>query len=266
MTDLDHLPSMVAFGERLDALAERDAKRRRRIALPSIARPAVRTAVAFGAAAVLLGGAYAAPPTRAAVDSLYDNTLGHWVSGDDSASPGRPAAAGEELPDWLASEQSLHGGGTARVLAEAGGDKLVVLRQGDRVTLGVAAFSETGTVRDLRQQLGDRPIKFLAPGRFTDDRHDRRPIFGLASTAITRVQLDYADGTPPVSEDGVRGAFGLTIQTEHRPQSLSGFDASGRLVARQTFVPDVHGASSPADVVGDFRYCPTVAGCPAWPK
>lgn len=267
MTDLDALPSLRAFGERLDELAERDAARGRRLALPSLPRPVVRVAVAAGVVVVLAGGAYAAPPTRAAVDSLYDSTLGQWISGDDVASPGRLAVEGEDLPDWLASEQSMHGAGDTRVLAQAGGDKLVALRQGDRITLGVAAFSETGSVEDLRRQLGSGQVKFLAPGRFVDDgRHDRRPIFGLAATSVTRVQLDYADGTAPAVEEGVRSAFGLTIQTEHRPLSLSGFDATGRLVARQTFIRDAHDATSPDDVIGDFRYCPSISGCPAWPE
>jgi hypothetical protein len=216
---------------------------------------------------VLIGGAYAVPATRAAVDSLYDSTLAHWLSGDEAAAPGRAAVAGEELPDWLASEQALHGKGDARVLAEAGGDQLVALRQGQKISLGVADFSETSSVDDLRQKLAGQQIRLLAPGRFVPNgRHDLRPIFGLVSASVTRIQLNYADGRSPATQDHLEGAFGLTIHTNRRPLSLTGYDETGRLVARKTFVRDPRRATSAGDMVGDFRYCPTVAGCPPWPN
>jgi hypothetical protein len=275
MNDLERLPSLQGFGEQLDELADRDAGRARRRAVPDLGRPAipgrlvpvVRCAAALGAVMVLIGGAYAVPVTRAAVDSLYDSTLAHWLSGDEAAAPGRPAAAGEDLPDWLASEQALHGNGDTRVLAEADGDQLVALRQGQSISLGVAGFSQTSSVDDLRRELAGQQIRLLAPGRFVPNgHHDLRPIFGLVSASVTRIQLDYADGTTPATQDHLEGAFGLTIQTNRRPLSLTGYDEKGRLVARKTFLPDPRHATSASDLVGDFRYCPTVAGCPPWPN
>jgi hypothetical protein len=273
MNHLDEFPSLQRFGEQLDELADRDAGRARRFAVQRLARsgvpsrlaPAVRFAAVLGAMTALIAGTYAVPATRAAVSDLYDSTLAHWFSGEDSTAPGRPAVAGEDLPDWLASEQALHGTGDARVLAEADGDELVVLRQGDRVTLGVAAFNETTSVKDLRKQLSGQRIRLLAPGRFVaDGRHDLRPIFGLVSASVTRIQLDYVDGTTPASQDHLDGAFGFTIQANRRPSSLTGYDETGRVVARKTFIADPRDATSVDDLVGDFRYCTGVAGCPRW--
>jgi hypothetical protein len=275
MSELERFGSLRAFGEQLDGLADRDAGRARRLALAGLARPAipgrlvpaVRLAAALGAVTALIGGAYAVPPTRAGVDSLYDSTLAHWLSGDEAAAPGRPAVAGEDLPDWLASEQALHGEGDTRVLAEANGDQLVALRQGQNISLGVAGFSQTSTVDDLRQQLVGQQIRLLAPGRFVPDgRHDLRSIFGLVSAPVTRIQLNYADGTSPATQDHLKGAFGFTIQTNRRPLSLTGYDETGRLIARKTFVPDARHLTAATDLIGDFRYCPAVAGCPPWPK
>jgi hypothetical protein len=273
MNHLDELPSLQRFGEQLDELAARDAGPARRFAVQRLARrgargrlaPAVRFAAVLGAMTALIAGAYAVPATRAAVGDLYDSTLAHWFSGEGSTAPGRPAVAGEELPDWLASEQALHGAGDARVLAEADGDELVALRQGERVTLGVAGFSQTTSVDDLRKELSGQRIRLLAPGRFVPNgRHDLRPIFGLVSASVTRIQLDYVDGTTPAAQDHLDGAFGFTIQANRRPSSLTGYDETGRLVARKTFVADPRDATSVNDLAGDFRYCTGVAGCPPW--
>jgi hypothetical protein len=271
MNDLERFPSLHVFGERLAELADRDASRTRRLASAELAIlgrfvPAARLAAILGAIIALVSGAYAVPPTRAAVSSLYDSTLAHWLS-DDVATPGRPAAEQEDLPDWLASEQLLHGKGNLRVLAEANGDQLVVLRQGQNISLGVADFSQTSPVDDLRQELSGQQIRLLAPGRFVPNgRHDLRPIFGLVSGSVTRIQLNYADRTSPAIQDHLKGAFGLTIETNRRPLSLTAYDAAGRLIARKTFVPHSRHATSAADLVGDFRYCATAAGCPAWSR
>jgi hypothetical protein len=214
MNHLDEFPSLQRFGEQLDELAARDAGRARRFAVQRLARrgvpgrlaPAVRFAAVLGAMTALIAGAYAVPATRAAVGDLYDSTLAHWFSGEGSTAPGRPAVAGEDLPDWLASEQALHGAGDARC----------------------------------------------------------GPIFGLVSASVTRIQLDYVDGTTPASQDHLDGAFGLTIQANRRPSSLTGYDETGRLVARKTFIADPRHASSVNDLAGDFGYCTGVAGCPPW--
>jgi hypothetical protein len=274
MNDLETFPSLQRFGEQLDELADGDATRARRFTIPRLARPGipgrlapvVRFAAALGVMTALIAGTYAVPTTRAAVGDLYDSTLAHWFSGEEPTPPGRPAVAGEDLPDWLASEQALHGEGDARVLAEADGDELVALRQGERISLGVAGFSQTTSVDELRKELSGQRIRLLAPGKFVPNgRHDLRPIFGLVSASLTRIQLNYADGTIPASQDHLNGAFGFTIQTNRRASSLTGYDAAGRLIARKPFIADPRDATAVNDQVGDFRYCPDVAGCLPWP-
>ena len=274
MNDLEQFPSLQAFGVQLDELANRDAACARRSAVPrfvrgSLARrlvPTARLAAVLSAVTVLIAGAYAVPTTRAAVGDLYDSTLAHWFFGDDSPAPGRPATRDEDLPSWLASEQTLHGDGDARVLAQANGEKFVALRQGDKITLGVADFSQTTSVEDLRREFSGQKIRLIAPGRFVNNgRHDLRPIFGLVSTSVKRIQLNYADGTTPAFQSHLDGAFGFTIQTNRRPTSLTGYDSTGRLIIRKTFIPDSRDATSSTDLVGDFRYCPGAAPCPPWP-
>lgn len=262
MNDLEQFPSLRCFGEQLDELAARDAARVHRFSAARLARPAASrrlTRVARSIAAVFAVGvlAYAVPPTRAAVESLYDSTVAHWLSGEDSTAPGRATRTGEDLPDWLVSQQAMHGPGEERVLAEVGDDKLVMLRQGDLVSFGVAGSSQTGSVTDLRQELSGQQIRLLAAGRFVPNgRHYLRPIFGLVSNAITRIQFNYADGTPPAGQDHLNGAFGFTIQTNRRPSSLTGYDDAGRLIARKDFVFDR------SDIA--FRYCPGIPGCEPW--
>jgi len=273
MSDLEHFPSLKAFGERLDELANRDARRARQSGLPRVAWgtglrrlvPASRYVAALGAVLALIAGIYTVPPTRAAVEDLYESTLAHWFSREGTEAPGRPAGLDEDLPNWLALEQGLHGEGDARVLAEANGEKLVALRQGEKITLGVADFSQTSSVNDLRDELAGEKIRLLAPGRFAaNGRHDLRAIFGLVSASVRRIQLNYADGSSPDFEDHLNGAFGFTIQANRRASSLTGYDETGALIARKIFM-DERDARSPNDVVGDFRYCPAT-GCLPWIK
>jgi hypothetical protein len=250
MTELQQFPTLEAFGQELERLADRDARRRERFSrfgrAGAFAAPA-RLALAATVVAVLLGGAYAVPPTRAAVDDVVDAMSG-WVSGDEGAAPGRPVASGEAVPSWVAAED-----GEKRVLAETSGQKLVAIRQGDEITFALAGYGATATIDAWRRQLAGTRLSLVGAGRFVDDgRHDRRPVFGLVAGSIRRVQLNYADGRSPTVQDGVHDAFALTIATDRRPDSLVGYDADGRPVTR-------------VDVSRrEFRYCPDARGCPAW--
>jgi hypothetical protein len=58
MNDLDRIPSLQAFGEQLDELAERDARRARLRVFWGFARPAVR----FGAGLSQLAPSVGVPP------------------------------------------------------------------------------------------------------------------------------------------------------------------------------------------------------------
>jgi hypothetical protein len=275
MNQLDRFPSLQTFGEQLDALAESDTYRRTRPAaarrwarLWPGSRPSVhlaaRLALSLGVIVAVAGGAYAVPVTRAAVDDVY-GTLSSWISGDETAAPGRPVSAGEDVPSWVAAED-----GEKRVLAQAAGEKLVAIRQGDELTLALAGFGETDTVDGWRRQFAGQRIRLVGPGRFLPNgRHDLRSLFGLVSSTVTRIQFNYADDGAPVAEAHLTGAFGIVIEANRRPSSLTGYDQAGNLVARLHFTADPHDLvpGKPGQVLADFRYCPDAAhGCPPWAK
>lgn len=212
-----------------------------------------RFAAAVGVAVTIAGGAYAVPATRAAVDDVY-SALSDWVSGDPGSAPGRPVAADEDVPSWVATES-----GEKRVLAEAGGEKLIAIRRGDKITFALAEFGESGAIDDWREQLDGRKIVQIGPGRFLPNgRHDRRPFFGLVAGSVRRIQFNYADGSPPVSQAGLHGAFGFIIEANRRASSLTGYDEADHLIARYDMTRPGY---------GDFRYCPgATGGCPPWPE
>jgi hypothetical protein len=219
---------------RLQAEIEREhraGRRRSRFGTTVRITTAARFAAAVGVAVTIAGATYAVPATRAAVDDIY-SAFSDWVAGDAGSAPGRAVAVGEGAPPWVAAED-----GEKRLLAAAGGEKLVAIRQ------------------------------LVGPGRFIPNgRHDLRPLFGLVSASIKRIRFNYADGGPAVSEDALAGAFGMTIETNRRASSLTGYDQAGRLVARLDLIADPRDLG-PGQTLGDFRYCPDAArGCPPWRK
>jgi hypothetical protein len=253
MNQLERFPSLQAFGEQLDERAERDAHRHARRLLAPVARLAVVVVVVV----LVAGGAYAVPVTRAAVDDVY-SAFSDWFSGGGEAAPGRAVAVGEDVPAWVTAED-----GQKRVLAEADGQKLVAIRRGDKLTFALADFGTTDTIEGVTQSLAGRRIVIVGPGRFiANGRHDRRPLFGLVSASVKRVQFNYADGGPSVSADDLDGAFGITIETSRRPRSLTAYDEAGSRVARLDFVADPRDLV-PGQTLGDFRYCPA-DGCTPW--
>jgi hypothetical protein len=265
LTEPDRSGVDVSCRARLQAEIDRELRRgrvrRARFGSPARLPSAARFAAAAGVAVTIAGGTYAVPATRAAVDDVY-GALSDWVSGDAGSAPGRPVTAADDVPSWVATES-----GEKRVLAEAGGEKLVAIRQGDKLTLALAGFGETGTVDDWRKSVSGQRIRLVGPGRFIPNgRHDRRPLFGLVSASVKRVRFNYADGGPSVSAAGLAGAFGITIETNRRPRSLTGYDDAGHLVARLDLIADPHDLV-PGQSLGDFRYCPDAArGCPPWPE
>jgi hypothetical protein len=255
MSELDRFPSLLTFGQRLDGLAERDARRRTRGSV-------TRFAVAVGVVLAVAGGTYAVPVTRAGVDDVYSAFSG-WFSGDEGAAPGHPVGAGDDVPAWVAAAD-----GEKRVLAQADGQTLTAIRQGDKLTLALAGFAESDTIDGWGRQLSGQRLQIVGPGEFVaDGRHDLRPLFGLVSASVRRVAFNYADGGPPVVADGLAGAFAITIQTNRHPISLTAYDDTGHRVARIDFIADPHDLvpGRAGQTLGDFRYCPAT-GCSPWAK
>jgi hypothetical protein len=254
--DRDPAAADVACRARLQAEIEREYRRgpirRSRRRFPRFATVAP-TVVAVAVA--IAGATYAVPVTRAAVDDVY-GALSDWVSGDAGSAPGRPVTAAEDVPSWVATES-----GEKRVLAQADGQKLFAIRQGDKLTFALANYGTTATIDDWRKSIEGRRIVTIGPGDFVPNgRHDLRPLFGLVAGSVKRIQFNYADGGPPVSQAGLDGAFALTIETNRRPNSLTGYDQDNHLIARLDL------STIPPYGV-DFRYCPDVVrGCPPWPR
>lgn len=270
MNDLSRFPTLEAIGHQLAEAAERDAARHRTTAHHFIARwaglsgprrmsPILRLGPIVPLVLALAACAYAVPATRAALDDVY-GSFADWVDGGSNASaPGRAIAQGDDLPSWLRAED-----GEKRVLAVAGGERLVAVRDGHKLTFGLAGFGTTGTIESLRQSLSGKGIVLIGPGRFLPDgRHDRRPLFGLVSRVVARVRFNYADGTSAV-RDSINGAFGIVIDTDRRPASVSGYDKAGHEVARLELVTDPRDMT-PDKPLADFRFCPdTDRECPPW--
>jgi|GEM_PF-5920051 len=218
-------------------------------AAPPPRRPRRRAALGVLLALVVVGGAAAVPATRAGVDSVYDS-IAAWVGGDDAPAPGRPLTPADEVPGWL-----RHWGGERRVLAEAGGAKMIAVRERDgRLTIALgSSFAETGTIDDYRERLGDRATVLVGPADAAPghplDAHWRRPLFGLATNVVTRVKLRYAFG-PSTIDRHVDGAFGLLVDTTRRLRELVAYDRTGHVVDRR----DLRRL--------DLRLCREVRGCP----
>jgi hypothetical protein len=264
MTDLDRYPSLMTFGENIDALAEQDATNAREAGRSAISRwlkgyvPVVRLAAAAVAVLIVAGGVYAAPPTRAAVSDVYSTFTG-WFGGQGDG-PGRPATATDDLPSWVNAET-----GDKRVLADAGGEKLVAIREDDKLTLALAGYAESDTIDGWGRQLRDAQLRVFAPGRFLPNgEHDQRSLFGLTAKSVVRVEFNYAGAHAPVSESGISGAFGLVIRTDWRPASLVAYGGDGVVITRIDFVTDPKDLG-PGKAIGDFRYCSSVSeSCAQW--
>src|SRR5207247_5942508 len=166
------------------ARARRRATRRpkgsdwRRLAAPGLA-----------ALALIAGGAYAVPATRAAIDDVV-GTFAGYVAGDDADAPGRPLAP-DESP-----ASSFGPGSQPRVIAEADGYKLEFLRVGD----GEIDFDLGETGVGLGYSLDDlagHAVYVLGPGAMQNaDEHGHVPLFGVTAPQVRSVEVTYAAGPP----------------------------------------------------------------------
>jgi hypothetical protein len=185
-------------------------------------------ASALTALLLLVGGAYAVPPTRAALDDIADS-FSDWIGGDSEAGPGKPLGANEQAPDWLRDPRFA---GDPRVIAAADGYKLyaAVMRDGsvefDLGNTGVGlGFEPNG--------FEERALYVLGPGSVTNaDEHGHVPLFGVTARSIRRVELTYESG-PPLRVDGVDGGFVLLAEPDRSPREVIAFDGAGNEVARE---------------------------------
>jgi hypothetical protein len=185
-------------------------------------------APALAALVLLVGGAYAVPPTRAALDDIA-GAFSDWISGDSAARPGRPLGANEQAPDWVRDPRFA---GDPRVIAAADGYKLyaAVMRDGsvefDLGNTGVGlGFDPSG--------FKERALYVLGPGSVTNaDEHGHVPLFGVTARSIRSIELTYGSG-PPLRVDGVDGGFVLLAEPDRSPREVIAFDAARNEVARE---------------------------------
>lgn len=236
------LDDLGAEFTRVAAEAERTSRRP-----PALAghpfRPGLRArtlAIALGIAALLGGGAYAVPTTRAAVDGIADS-FAAWVSGESDIAPGRALEPGDNVPSFFSDS----GGGEARLIAEADGVGLYVRRvdsdEGPWLEFGVGEGLVMGdTLERWRQRLGQHAVVVLGPAVFRPrdvlDERARFPLLGLTTRDVKRVELRYSEGPPLVGDTG-DGGFVLLADAWRRLRELIAYDATGRVLERA----DMHG-------------------------
>jgi hypothetical protein len=204
--------------------------------------------IAVSAMALLSGGAYAVPVTRAAIDDVF-GTFAGWIDGDDSHAPGRAVRPDDDAPTWVRES-----GAALRLVAHNDGVKLYALRTPD----GKLAFALNGSVGiqdsldGWRNRFKDHAIVVLGPGGVDGrplDPHGRRPLFGVTARSVTRIQLRYTTG-PPLTADRLRGGFVLLADPRRAPREIGAYNAAGRELDR-TNISYI-----------DLRTCADQRGCP----
>jgi hypothetical protein len=192
-------------------------------------------AIALGIAALLGGGAYAVPATRAAVDGIAES-FAAWVSGDSDNAPGRALEPGDNVPAWFSDSE----GGEARLIAQADGVGLYVRRvdsdEGPWLEFGLGVGRVMGaSLERWRQRLGQRAVVVLGSAlvgpRDVLDERGRFPLLGVTARDVKRVELRYSEGPPLVGDTG-DGGFVLLADAWRPLRELIAYDGTGRVLER----------------------------------
>ena len=233
--------------------AEHERSPRRSRLRTFVATPRHALAVAFASVVLLGGGAYAVPPTRAAIDDIASSFAG-WVADGDEDAPGRALRPEDDAPNWVSE-----GGG--RVIAETAGVKLYVTRAETEERGTLLSFSLgngvglSGSIEDWRERFQEHAVVVLGPAPFGPqdfiDERGRFPLMGVTAGSVTRVELRYDEG-PPDSAAGIDGGFVLIADASRPLRELVAYDATDTELER-------------VDVGHlDMRYlCARESGCPS---
>jgi hypothetical protein len=193
-------------------------------------RPALAGAATI---ALLLGGAYAVPPTRAAIDDLTGSiasSFGAYQHGEDAQAPGRPLGHDEAAPFY----ERAFAHHSPRVIAEAGGYKLFAyISPGGSLSFDLG---ETGVGMGFpsASEVSAGAIYVLGPGAMQHaDAAGHVPLFGLAAESVTSVELEYESG-PPLRLDDVKDGWVLLADPARSPQAIVARDASGEVLERRS--------------------------------
>lgn len=198
------------------------------------ATPIRALAVALSALVLLGAGAYAVPPTRAAIDDLT-STFAGWVASDEGAAPGRALRPDDDVPDWVTDTDNV------RVIAEAAGVKLYVTREeteerGTQLNFWLGEGLGMGdSIEGWRDRFDEHAVVVLGPALFGPqdvlDEQGRYPLLGVTARSVERLELRYREG-PPLITTGVDGGFVMIADAWRRHRELIGYDAAGRELER----------------------------------
>lgn len=184
--------------------------------------PRLRPALVACAMLVLMSGAYAVPATRAALDDVYDAMIG-WVDG--GGAPGEALKPSDDAPAWIRESS-----GDRRLVAANGPVRLYAVRDGDNISFALGgSVGLSNTTNGWRRQLDGHKVVLLGPGAFADgplDDHGRRPVFGVTSRSVSRVELLYDSG-PPTVVQGLSGGFVLLADAFRAPRELVAYNRAG---------------------------------------
>jgi hypothetical protein len=228
-----HIQLLDDIGREFTRVATEHEARRGRSRLRGLAgtpRRAVAVTVAVGV--LLMAGAYAVPPTRAAIDDITSSFAG-WVAGDEGQAPGRALRPDDDAPDWL----HVEGG---RVIAETGGVKLYVVagRRGQERELDFWLDEGIGfgdSVEGWRERFDEHAVVVLGPTLFGRqdplDEKGRVPVLGVTARSVKRLELRYTEG-PPLVATGVDGGFVILADAWRPLREMVAYDAAGHVLER----------------------------------
>jgi hypothetical protein len=198
------------------------------------ATPIRALAVALSALVLLGAGAYAVPPTRAAIDDLT-STFAGWVAGDEGPAPGRALHPDDDVPDWVTDTDNV------RVIAEAAGVKLYVTREeteerGTQLNFWLGEGLGMGdSIEGWRERFDEHAVVVLGPALYGPqdvlDERGRYPLLGVTARSVERLELRYDEG-PPLITTGVDGGFVMIADAWRRHRELIGYDSAGRELER----------------------------------
>jgi hypothetical protein len=200
---------------------------------------APRGTLAAGLIVLLIGGSFAAPPTRAAMEDAFGAFSG-WFGGDNADAPGRPLEPGDDVPSWLRDAANVEPG-SQRIVAEEQGVRLYAHREaGHAASICFDLDTSVGlcdSPAGWGELFADHAVVVIGPGggrpdlSGTRDAQGRRPLFGVTSGSVEYVELRYENG-PALRADRLDGGFVLLADADRHPQVVLGFDRSGNELER----------------------------------
>jgi hypothetical protein len=233
MTHFDDatLTAAVESGRRLEPTDAEVA-----VALQRAARPARRRRrLTIGAAAIALlaGGGYAVPVTRAAMDDVFGGFASYFDGGGGAGvaadAPGRPLRPSDDAPAWVRE------GRDRRLIAEVDGHAMYAIREpGGRIGFALGdGFGIADTPDGWREEFSDHAVVVLGPEAGGTGPHGarERALFGLTARSVDRVELRYSEG-PPAVDDSLRGGFAVMWDENRQAEWVVAFDAHGRELER----------------------------------